>query len=716
MAMNKCAALFLAASLSLLSAQHASAQFKFGTSSNPAGHTVTVDRHGVMMDGKYVIPVMGEIHYSRVPREDWRREIRKMRAGGITIVSTYVFWNHHEAEEGRWDWSGNRDLHHFLEVCRDESMPVVLRVGPFCHGEVVQGGFPDWLVRQSLGQEPAADGQKAAFKLRSEAPQFIAATERLFSNIYAQSHDMLWKNGGTIIGIQIENECRGPWNYYMRLKQMAVGIGFDLPFYTRTGWPKLNGGERDFGQMLPLYGDYADGFWDRVLTDMPGEYPQAFIMKDSRLSSVIATEALGTNQDTKMEQKDLQYPYLTCELGGGMMPSYHRRINMSGREMMPLAICKLGSGSNLPGYYMYHGGSNPVVQGHTMAECQATAVTNYNDMPHVSYDFQAPLGEMGQPSAVSFREGRWLHQFLADWGSELALMDVDSLSEHYARRGCFEFRNDYVRILNEGGSASVTPNGMKWEGHVVTTRQAQPFAKTYKHLWLIDLLNPETSMKPTKTVEVIIDGKKKQLRVDKEYVFGSERITVLSKHAAAEAYVIDNKMKFSAYGGILYKNDKGDLVSEYWSQNDKALVERQEIRPCGPLRTIAMGSQKVAEQPSDADFDNAAAWSLKLQLPQGADAADFFLRVDYQGDAARVYADGQLVQDNFWNGKPMLVRASDLVGRDVRLCILPLAKNAPIYLQKEQRACLDAAPGDYLLSLDGLRMMQRHLEEVAPER
>ena len=85
---------------------------------------------------------------------------------------------------------------------------------------------------------------------------------------------------------------------------------------------------------------------------MPGEYAKAFIMKDTRISGVIATETFGTSQDTKMEAKELQYPYLTCELGGGMTPSYHRRINMSGREPLPLAICKVGSGSNLPGYYM----------------------------------------------------------------------------------------------------------------------------------------------------------------------------------------------------------------------------------------------------------------------------------------------------------------------------------------------------------------------------
>ena len=156
-------------------------------------------------------------------------------------------------------------------------------------------------------------------------------------------------------------------------------------------------------------------------------------MKDTRLSAVIATEALGANQDTKMETKDLSYPYLTCELGGGMMMSYHRRINMSGHEVKPLAICKLGSGSNLPGYYMYHGGTNPYNPKHTMGETQASPVTNYNDVPHMTYDFQTLLGEMGQPNWTAWHESRLLHQFLADWGDKLSQMDVDSLDRKSTR-------------------------------------------------------------------------------------------------------------------------------------------------------------------------------------------------------------------------------------------------------------------------------------------
>ena len=94
-------------------------------------------------------------------------------------------------------------------------------------------------------------------------------------------------------------------------------------------------------------------------------------------------------------------------------------------------------------------------------------------------------------------------------------------------------------------------------------------------------------------------------------------------------------------------------------------------------------------------------------MVNGQSPDDLFLQINYRGDVARVYADGQLVEDNFWNGKPMLVRMSDLVGKRVELRILPLGKDFPIYLQREQRAQLDAAPDGQLLSLDSIKVIER---------
>ena len=62
--------------------------FKLGTAKNPAGHEISVNSRSLLFDGQPVFPVMGEIHYSRVPQAEWRDELLKMKAGGVDIVAT----------------------------------------------------------------------------------------------------------------------------------------------------------------------------------------------------------------------------------------------------------------------------------------------------------------------------------------------------------------------------------------------------------------------------------------------------------------------------------------------------------------------------------------------------------------------------------------------------------------------------------------------------
>ena len=75
-------------------------------------------------DGKPWYPVMGEIHFSRLKESLWRDAVAKMKAGGVQVLATYVFWIHHEERQGEWDFTGQRDLRKFLAVCQEGGMPV----------------------------------------------------------------------------------------------------------------------------------------------------------------------------------------------------------------------------------------------------------------------------------------------------------------------------------------------------------------------------------------------------------------------------------------------------------------------------------------------------------------------------------------------------------------------------------------------------------------
>ena len=369
------------------------------------GNAVTWDRHGLVIDGQRVCPVMGEIHYSRIPADEWKTEVRKMKEGGVTMIATYVFWNHVEEQEGIFRWDGQRSLRCFLELCKQEELPVVLRMGPFCHGEARNGGIPDWVFTKGC-------------KTRSEDRVFLGFAENLYRQIFTQVQGLQWKDGGPVIAAQFDNEYRGRGSYLMALKKIALDAGFDLPFYTRTGWPEL-ATPVPFGEMLPLYGDYADGFWDRTLGETDGNYYKAFNFKAFRSSTAIATEQIDYSQPSATSQES--YPYFTCEMGGGMATAYHRRPYVYPEDAYSMALVKLGSGSNLLGYYMYHGGTNP--EGlTTLNENQRTVATNYTAMPVKPSDFQAPLGEFGQ-TYPQYYMLRPLHLFMQSWGDVLATMD-----------------------------------------------------------------------------------------------------------------------------------------------------------------------------------------------------------------------------------------------------------------------------------------------------
>ena len=91
------------------------------------------DSKSLIINGQRVVPVMGEVHFSRIPAEEWKEEVKKMKIGGVTIIATYVFWNHIEEQQGIFNCSGQRNLRRFIDICKEEQLPVILRFVFFCH-------------------------------------------------------------------------------------------------------------------------------------------------------------------------------------------------------------------------------------------------------------------------------------------------------------------------------------------------------------------------------------------------------------------------------------------------------------------------------------------------------------------------------------------------------------------------------------------------------
>ena len=681
--------------------------------------SVTWDSQSLIIDGRRVAPVMGEIHYSRIPAEEWAREVRKMKMGGITMIACYVFWNHIEEQEGIFDWSGQRDLRRFLEICQLEQLPVVLRIGPFCHGEVRHGGIPDWALQRGI-------------KTRDENPEFLEMVRRLYRQIYTQVQGLQWKEGGPVLAAQFDNEYGGPASYLLTLKKIANEVGFDLPFYTRTGWPELSS-PMPFGQMIPLFGDYADGFWDRSIEETAGNYWQAFHFRPSRANENIGSEQIDYTQSKQDGQSDQQYPYFTCELGGGMMPSYHRRVYLYPTDAYSMATVKLGSGSNLLGYYMYHGGTNPEGKLTTLNEMQRTIATNYNDLPVKTYDFQAPLGEFGQVNPHYFTL-RKIHTFMDDFGELLAPMttvfpedavftkgDDTRLRWCYRQAGeqAFVFVNNYERLQSLSAKQGVQftvcgvtfpqrPMTVPADGIAIFPVNVQlgevslryATAQLLAHRILPSGRQAYYFFQPEGfTSEFYLEGKLlKNVRPVGEgkpiFQKGNTDIYLLTA-AQAECFGLD----------LAYLTAHSPAAQSVWDERVKAAlpsagtqpVAVTKIREAGAQqRTITIGVCKAAEEPTDEDFEQAAVYQIDLSAVEDMHEGLKVLDLEYQGDVARLYANGKLIGDNFYNGRHFQYALWRLPKdcKQLELRILPIQKDMPVYFPREA----DSQPGERVIS------------------
>jgi hypothetical protein len=370
---------------------------------SPSGHRISVDSRSLSLDGKPWLPVMGEFHFSRYPEKYWQEELLKMKAGGVQVVATYIFWIHHEEIEGQFDWSGQRDLRHFIELCHQDGLYVYLRIGPWDHGEARNGGFPDWLVNKKI-------------PLRRNDPEYLKYVGRFYDQIGSQIKGQLWQDGGPIVGVQLENEYgeTGPGRgaeHLSELKRLAIVAGINPPLFSITGWP---GHDYPVHEVIPVSGEYPDDFWTSLKTDSPPNPAYLFSADREHGQGAMALADPAGKIDLR------HYPYFAAEQGGGMETSYHRRPWMQPDDIAAVTLTALGSGVNLYGYYMFQGGANPAGKLTTLQESIATGYPN--DLPVLSYDFQAPLGEYGQ-ERESFRKVKNLHLFLQSFGSGLAMMN-----------------------------------------------------------------------------------------------------------------------------------------------------------------------------------------------------------------------------------------------------------------------------------------------------
>ena len=696
---------------------------------SPQGGTISVNSDYIMMDGTPVIPVMGEFHYARYPESQWEEQLMKMKAGGVNIVATYVFWNLHEEHEGQWLWTGNRDLRRFVSLCQRHGLKVVVRIGPFCHGEVRNGGFPDWLFGKPL-------------YVRCDDALYLSYVKKLYAQIARQLQGLYYQDGGPVIGCQIENEMQhsaSTWavkyvgepadfttapedaktakveasaqdqkveharegdQHMLTLLHLAQDAGIRTPLYTATGW----GYGATLGRYgLPVGAGYPFAVWER-------QVPSTFCMfKDLKHQPDYPPARYDGNR----------FPALTAELGAGIQMGYTTRPLIDARSIEAFIVRTIGSGGNLIGYYMYQGGTTPR---------QASGDNFFNDgpTPKTSYDFQAPLGEYGLEHA-SYRPLRLLHLFLNDYGSQLAPMQTvlpaDAASMTPTNRDDLRWAarmkdgrgflflvnaQDHDTLRHDMADLCLSLN-LKQGPLRIPERGTITLKKDVSMILPFNMPMADATLcyATAQPLMTITDRGLKhylffaQPGMDVEYAFSGikgKAVRRVSQPGTASTFVVTTASGQRFLVTTLTRQQALDATKV----DGHLLITQATVAPDTASATLlSLGSNRF----SYVLYPSAKGWKPQtVTVPEvqpqyswkrvgsrratvhftdsipAPQVQEYFLKVDYTGDVAFAFLGGGLVQDHLWHGRPWVIglgrHRAALAKEDLSFYFRPLHQQA----------------------------------------
>ena len=188
----------------------------------PARHTFAIGPETFLLDGKPFVIRCGEIHFARVPREYWQHRLQMAKAMGLNTVCVYLFWNFHEWEQGKYDWSGQADVAEFCRMAQREGLWVLLRPGPYSCAEWEMGGLPWWLLKNDK------------IGMRSSDPAFLEPATRYLREVGRVLAPLQVTHGGPMLMAQVENEYGSfgsDAGYMGAVRQALLDGGFDVPLF-----------------------------------------------------------------------------------------------------------------------------------------------------------------------------------------------------------------------------------------------------------------------------------------------------------------------------------------------------------------------------------------------------------------------------------------------------------------------------------------------------
>uniref|UniRef100_A0A667YQS9 Galactosidase, beta 1-like n=1 Tax=Myripristis murdjan TaxID=586833 RepID=A0A667YQS9_9TELE len=305
-----------------------------------------------LKDGRPFQYISGSIHYSRIPRYYWKDRLAKMYMAGLNAVQIYVPWNYHEAVHGVHNFTGDRDLEHFLSLANDTGLLVILRPGPYICAEWEMGGLPAWLL------------EKPNILLRSADTDYVEAVSNWLAVLLPKVKPWLYTNGGNIISVQVENEYGSyyacDYNYMRHLRTLfRFFLGEDTVLFT------------------------TDGNTDKE-------------MSCGTLEGLYATVDFGTDVNiTKAFDRQRRFephgPLVNSEFYTGWLDHWgdqHAVVDTQKVSRVLAEMLSMGANVNM---YMFEGGTNFGYWNGADHDNRFRSVVT-------SYDYNAPLTEAGDPT------------------------------------------------------------------------------------------------------------------------------------------------------------------------------------------------------------------------------------------------------------------------------------------------------------------------------
>lgn len=636
---------------------------------NPKGEEINVTSRYFTRNGKPWIGVMGEFHFSRYSRENWHRELAKMKAGGITIVSTYLFWIYHEEIEGKMDFGGDNDIRAFIEECKDVGLDVVIRIGPWAHGECRNGGFPDWLLKKD-------------YKLRDNNEEYLAVVKKWYQSIYNEVKGLFYKDGGNIIAVQIENEFVDNAEHLAKLKEIAVECGFIAPIYTVTGWNSASGAKIPVDEVVPVFGGYCEAPWENHMNRLSPS-PHYFFNR-MRNDSAIGTDLIAKTKSDGWQLPYERYPFATCELGGGIEVTHHRRPIIKPMDIYAVSLVKLGDGNNLVGYYMYHGGTNKIGELSTFNETKATGYPN--DYPILSYDFQAPLSEYGE---VREQYGllNMLHMFVNDFGEEFAPMiavdsansveadDTNSLRYGMRTNGKsgFVFVNHYQRLTELADIENAVISAENVEFPPIDVKGEVSFFMPFNMKMGDSVLEYATAQPLCKCDDTYFFAEIPNIKAEYKFSKGSANIVTVPFENAKYMRKLNGTVYIGGgcnlyeENGQIHSVEDGEYICQKWNGSE---FETLKIVQSAKQSNVEITG--VENAPFEPKYKEELCIGGERELTWkkiNVDGGYGFAEIDYVGDVAQIYADGELVADDYYYGKTWRVPCKLLYGKECYMVI-----------------------------------------------